>query len=408
MNVPRGDRLGETVRVAFRVLRWTVAGGCLALALTLFYWNRINDPRFFAFLETSAGTTLARVFGWYESPLERPALDKSEHRMTAQERAVKRKIAQILRAQGFEDVFEVSYRDVAFCREIAGMTVHIAPPYLILTDSRVNEVPAHIRALARAYEGFEAHFGPLTQGTKRQQLSHVLLFSDPADYLAYQKRYAVGLENASGFYSPVIDRLVLYEHAYEDHLDEASETLHTIRHEGAHQFLYAGGVHSRHRIENDWLVEGMATYLEGPEAGAVDRGRAVLVARALQRREAIPLGEFIGRRQTEGLLAYKPAELAYSEAWSLVHFLMQDERREAFFAYIKYLRDPANFREVRRQPRIQLLATFLEVSPAELQEQWGAYVERLAAGESAPPGAIEASLPGQTPAWAGATALGPT
>lgn len=380
MTPREGNPTRQIARVALRLVQRMLVWGGLMAAVTLFYWSRIDDPRFYRFLETDAGATMARIFGWYASPLERPPADKTDGQMTAVERSVKLKLEELLRAQGTEGDLQVTYRDVAFCREIPRMTAHVAPPYLILTDSPVDDVPSHVQALARAYEGFQRQFGPLTTSAGRGQLSHVLLFSDPADYRAYQQRYAAGLENTAGFYSPIIDRLVLYQHPHEDPVDEHSETLHTVRHEGAHQFLYAHGVHSGHRVENDWLVEGLATYLEGAEAGAVAPFRAGMVARALQRQGAIPLDEFVGRRQEDGLLAYKPAELAYSEAWTLVHFLMQQERREAFFAYIAYVRDAGNFRAVRKQPRIRILSAFLGISPTELQEQWENYVRKLAAG----------------------------
>lgn len=380
MTQETGNSVRQLVGASLRVARRLVACATLVATLTLFHWSRIDDPRFYAFLDTDTGAALARVFGWYASPMERPSVDKTDDEMTAEERSIKAKIEELLGAEGAERNLRVTYRDVTFCMEVKGMTAHVAPPYLILTDGPPEEVPSHVDALACAHEGFRTHFGRLTTGEGSGQLSHVLLFSDPADYLAYQQQHATGLENSCGFYSPIIDRLVLYEHPNEDSRDVESETLHTVRHEGAHQFLYAHGVHSRHRVENDWLVEGMATYLETSEAGAVAPDRANMIAYALRNERAIPLEDLVGRRQEEGLLAYKPAELAYSEAWSLVHFLMQEERRDQFFDYVVYLRDAKNFGAIRKQPRLGTLAGFLGLSPTELRTQWEAYVQELAAG----------------------------
>ena len=51
------------------------------------------------------------------------------------------------------------------------------------------------------------------------------------------------------------------------------ETLATIRHEGAHQFFHTTGVHSPYRAENEWLVEGLATWCETPVLGVPDPQR---------------------------------------------------------------------------------------------------------------------------------------
>ena len=70
-------------------------------------------------------------------------------------------------------------------------------------------------------------------------------------------------------------------------------------------------------------------------------------------------------------------ELAYSESWALVHFLMQPERRTKFFLYIRYIRDPANFWEARRGPAFDLLARFLDTKPELLAIEWLDYVAKL-------------------------------
>lgn len=383
----------------WRLLRLGVLTVLLAWSFVLLRWNRDEDPRFFAFLETRPGQVLSVLFGWWSSPLDRPSPEKPDAKLSEAERKVKAEMEAELRERvnRARDVAvgyyapRVSYRDVAFRMEFPALHLYVRPPFVVLSDAGTGEVNGLLEVLGSTYRGFTEVFHPLFADVRRDDLIHLLYFRNPADYLAYQKDRAAGMDHTSGFYSPVANRLVLYRQdggppGAED-VEDATETLHTIRHEAAHQFLFAHGVHSRHRIENDWLIEGLAGYCESERVGEADPDQAAQLRAALGAGRLVPLDELVNHRAETGLLGYRGAELAYGQSWSLVHFLMQPERRDAFFDYIRYLRDPKNFRAVKRADRFDLLADRLGMSRPDLHRQWREHVRGLQTNPADVPGA---------------------
>jgi len=315
----------------------------------------------------------------------------------------------------------ISYRDVRFSMEFPGMKFYKRPPYTILTDESWFRVQHVVENLMRLYRQFVLDFGSLFTSADHGRDIQVVFFSDETRYREYERKYAPCMEGSSGFYSPWADRLIVfnqntaqrvararsklakeearYRAAYsnqprvlaqvdtwkqeaERNISQTAEqqTLSTIRHEGAHQLFFSFGVHSVNRIENEWLFEGLATYCETPRIGDKDPTRIRTLHKAMDARKLILLEKIVNLRSEGGLMSLgspEQVELGSAEAWSLVHFLMTPPRKDAFFDYIRYLRDPKNFEEVRDMPRINLLCRFLGLTPEELDEQWRTYVAEL-------------------------------
>jgi hypothetical protein len=356
----------------------------LGAAAVLNRWSHTSDPRFYAFLRTPMGRSIAQVFGWWRSPLEIPSPTKPDKRMTTAERQVKEAIDAALhqrRASATQVMPTVTYRDVAFRMEFPELRLYVHPPFAILSDVSPHEASALIETLVDTHAWFCPIFQPLFTQAYRQDLIHVLYFARPGDYTKYQRDHAKDLVNTAGFYSPAVNRLVLHRQRSDgggNPADASRQTLYTIRHEAAHLFLFAYGVHSFHRIENEWLIEGLACLAETPSPGEADPNRALLLQTAADRGGLIPLPGLVNHRDNRvRLLGYSATELAYSQSWALVRFLIQDESRDAFFAYIKYVRDPKNFQEIRRYDRLTLLARFMGRSPPQLEAEWREYVGRL-------------------------------
>lgn len=453
-------------------LRLSSLCAVLAGVLVLMYWSRIDDPRFYRFLHTAPGQFLARTFRWYGAVPDVPAAEKPESRMSRKERAVKARLVEELRKsmpthrlvfRGGESmtgwVLEerpgevlftetygssgslfmkvgrrrilriepltnappaVTYRDVRFQMEFERMSLYQRPPYTVLTDEDFFRVEKYVQALQDLHAQFVRAFGPLLVHASRGDGIQVLFFSDEDPYRSYQAKYAPRMADSSGFYSPWVDRLVVFDQNASDRIRrlrakvqaeeervrqsrlgaEANEraaawraemerdiarfaeaqTLAALRHEGAHQLLFTYGVHSENRMENEWLVEGLASYCESPRLGDREPVRAAVLRKAAAIGGLMPLADLVNLRSRDGLQALGSAdrvELGYDQAWGLVDFLMQEDRRPRFFAYVEYVRDPRNFREVRGMAAMDLLCRFLETTPAGLRAQWEEYVARL-------------------------------
>ena len=171
----------------------------------------------------------------------------------------------------------------------------------------------------------------------------------------------------------MVNRLVLHRQTGDDFDD----TLAIVRHEASHQFFFTYGVHSQHRVENEWLIEGLACYCEASIFGARDKTQLAILQEGRKFEDRVNLSQLVNHHSTRGLLGYKATEVAYGESWALIHFLMQPERRHHFFSYIRHLRNPANFRQTQCVERIDLLAEFLNMTPAELETESKRYLATL-------------------------------
>jgi len=326
------------------------------------------------------GTACAHVFGWWRSPLECPLPDKRDRNLTPTERNLKRAIEDSVnqRAEAFIDLpYRVSYRDVVFRQEFPDMPLYLYPPYAIISDSPSDETDLVATAIREMHLKFRETFCLLMTQAPEGELIHILFFSAEDEYRDYQDLFAHAMLNTSGFYSPAVNRLVLYRQPASAIENKNGMCLITIRHEAAHQLFFTYGIHSRHRVENEWLIEGLASYCETPRLGGVDPVQLRLLTDSYSQETLIPIAHLVNHRSEGGLLAYKPAELAYAQAWSLVHFLMSDEHRTAFFAYIRYLRSTQSFSEVCKKSRIEILCRHIGISPTQLDQDWTHYVEDL-------------------------------
>jgi hypothetical protein len=448
--------------------------GVLAWVIVLYRWSKVEDPRFYEFVETKPGRIMTQVFNWDRTLPDVPDEEKSESQMTEEERSVKRLLEEELRREApthqliFDDdrimvgrllnqtadavefsesyaangsislwinrrriqsmepltnaLPSISYRDVRFKMEHPEMSFYRRPPYTILTDESFFQVEKTVRTLQNLFRQFVVTFQPLIRWPEREDGIQVLFFSQEPEYAAYQRRYAPHMAGSSGFYSPQIDRLIVFNQKASDqirklqnqieeeynkhrpnalspeglaHLNEwrdqsnrkvtqyaEEQTMAAIRHEGSHQLFFTLGLHSKSRMENEWLIEGLATYCEPPEVGAFDSTRASVLKTALAEGTLIPLEELVNLRSPDGLMSlgsFERIALSYCESWALARFLMQDEYREAFFDYIRFIRETDNLAEIKKQTHYGVLCRSLGLKPEILWERWLVYVNQLAA-----------------------------
>lgn len=450
-----------------RAFFWVRLGIMIALgglALQLLQWNRDMDPRFFRFLSSPPGKALARVMNW-PNLYDQLEMDKPLEEHTEEERVWRQKIetglqetwpthsllltdgsrrdVQIQSLEGprlhVRETFgargrletridrsrirkilpydtplpRVTWRDVRFQMEYPEFDLTYADHYTVLTDAPFYQVSTSVEALEHLREQFLETFGSLIRYPKADESLQLLFFTREAEFRAHQEATAPDLINSVGYYSPLEDRMVLFNHEYSDHAekvrahvkeevgflvqqadspternrlrllqlrledqlrDQASmETLATLRHEGAHHLAYTYGVHSWIHTENAWLVEGLAAYFESPTPGGTVPGYVRLL-RKMEEEDRIPdLARLVAIRLPEAfgseLPDIRPYE-AYALSWSLFRLCMRPATREMFFNYLRTLQNPDDIPGLMKQPRLEMLADALALSPAELESAW--------------------------------------
>ena len=453
------------------LLKLTLLFVALGAAGVYFLARQNIDLRFYRWLDSRSGRTVAQIMGW-SADFELPPIDKPEEEMSEDEIALKRSLeakvasnlpthrikltnGQVLtgritaqtesgirfvksfggsgglaatirrdRIIEMEDLAaeapRIFHRDVTLAREFPRFEFHKRPPYTVLTDENYFRVRRSVQTLSRLHGEFTKVFGSLITQPERGQAIQLLFFKEEKQYSRYADRYAPQLENTSGFYSPKIDRLTVYNQITSDQLRKAKRELirkekrllkeaqndeavnqiklwrsdadrsiqryaedqiqYTLRHEGAHQLFFTYGIHSTHHAENTWLIEGLSVYCEAGRIGDRIPERVALLKKYVDSEQFIDIDRLVSSRSRRGLFVFGKDELvklAYSESWVLVHFLMQPKYRNDFFAYITYIRDPAHVDDIALRPRLEIIASFIGLSDKQLAHQWSTYVRRM-------------------------------
>lgn len=301
----------------------------------------------------------------------------------------------------------ISRRDILFYMEFPGKQFYKSPPYTVMTDESFFAVEHIIKQLQDLYGQITEQFSSLIASSGRRDDVQLLISSSTREYEAYRNRYAPGLKGSSGFYSHGNDRMTVYhqrdadwvkngkkqiaavEKQYEGEsrsdlaresfnqwkinakgelLGEANKVTQTvIRHEGAHQLLFTLGVQNSFQTGRDWVTEGLATYCETTKPGRLNASRIEELKTARAGGLLIPL-------RTLMTASCNGNSLAYAEAWSLTHMLMQPEYRSGFFSYLEWIR---NNPVTPVSNSIQELCRFVSLDPDEFESRWMVYINQL-------------------------------
>ena len=158
------------------------------------------------------------------------------------------------------------------------------------------------------------------------------------------------------------------------------ETERTIRHEGAHQLFYTYGVHSKYHLENLWLLEGLATYCENRYLGQQPEYYVAHLKQSAPLGHLPAFSKLVNFRSGKGFVGLVRADdqgLAYAQSWFLVAYLMKKPHRDAFFDYIRYVREVSHRPSLIDTPRVEVLCRFLGLEVTEFDEQLATEVSRL-------------------------------
>jgi hypothetical protein len=169
--------------------------------------------------------------------------------------------------------------------------------------------------------------------------------------------------NTLGYYSPVSNRIVLYDVTATRQMDW-SVNAETIIHEAAHQTAFNSGIHNRFAQPSRWVAEGLGTMFEA--RGIWDSFRYKSQADRINRYRFEAFKTFAKTRRQAGAMAElissdrffeRDPEGAYAEAWALTFFLAETDPRR----YIEYLRKTASHANFTQRRAPERLADFTAV-----------------------------------------------
>lgn len=143
-----------------------------------------------------------------------------------------------------------------------------------------------------------------------------------------------------GYYSPITNRILMFDAATSGHDWDWTTNASTIIHEAAHQTAFNMGVHSRFGGAPRWVVEGLGTMFEARGVGQsrtypnqpdrINRDRCQAWLKYAQSRRS---RDAIAQLVSSDRMFAADTDGAYAEAWALSFFLMETTPKK----YIEYL-----------------------------------------------------------------------
>jgi hypothetical protein len=142
-----------------------------------------------------------------------------------------------------------------------------------------------------------------------------------------------------GFYSPMSNRIMLYDMGAPANSGNWQQNASVIIHEATHQTAFNTGEHSRYTPPPVWLAEGLAMMFEAP--GVFDAQNHPQLSDRFNRERLRDFRSIESRHRPEVLsdmvASDKPfrinAPAAYAEAWAFTFYLAENEPRK----YAQYL-----------------------------------------------------------------------
>jgi len=168
-----------------------------------------------------------------------------------------------------------------------------------------------------------------------------VIYPREADF--WQQATREGLQRTPGvlgYYSPVTNRILMFDAATTGSGYDWTTNSETIIHEAAHQSAFNTGVHTRFGDPPRWVVEGLGTMFE---ARGVWQSRTYpnQMDRVNRDRLSVWRRYAKGRRQTDAIAQLVASDRifaadpdgAYAEAWALSFFLIESAPKK----YIEYM-----------------------------------------------------------------------
>ena len=291
----------------------------------------------------------------------------------------------------------ITYRDVQFKMEFPDLGFLRSGPYTMLTDADTGRARGLMRKLDKLDVDLRRAFRTLLRPAAGAPDTQVVYVVEKKRFLANRNRFVHDpSQSIAGLYLPEKERLIIYDQlggtgksklpemefvyavpvydraVYRPNMQVfIDETHQTLRHEGAHHFLFKYGIHSDFHAENPWLIEGLACYFESETPGDLVSTYVNALKAGSDYGRFIPLDELVNYRSPDGIMHLEGRfDLSYAQSWALVRMLMRADLRPGFFQYMRFIRNPANLGDLAHRPRIALLADQLGLSISELESRW--------------------------------------
>ncbi len=185
-----------------------------------------------------------------------------------------------------------------------------------------------------------------------------------------------------GYYSPLTNRILMFDASTTDRGWDWTTNASTIIHEAAHQTAFNTGVHDRFADAPRWVVEGLGTMFEArgvwqsrsypQQADRINRGRFnAWLAYSKGRRPSDAIARLVSSDRMFGA----DIDGAYAEAWALSFFLIESMPKK----YIEYLGKTAARPDFAEYPAPKRLQDFTDVFGSDLA-MLNARMQRFFAG----------------------------
>lgn len=166
-----------------------------------------------------------------------------------------------------------------------------------------------------------------------------------------------------GYYSPLTNRVALFDQTGGSRGGDWSQNADTIIHEATHQTAFNTGLHQRFAPQPRWVVEGLATMFEASgvwnsraHTRAGDRVNKGQLAQFRKFESSRPAGALASMLASDRGFEANPLA-AYSEGWAWSYFLMEKEPRN----YAKYLQRLMQIPDFTERTSAQRQADFTAV-----------------------------------------------
>ena len=357
----------------------------LISVLTAIISNRKTQP-FYSWIEgtriESYGNFVAGLIIEQKVSMQ---VDATNDPLTEEEEAEFKKLAETHKINLKET--DLQPRDKRLLLEYPLHTPIVKGKYLILSDAHSQETQKFAPALDKLFVNFVTEMHDCGISDTVESRPHICFFKNRAAYMNATRKNSKGFHDSLGYFSPVKNCIFFFsrkssiegleamekfdthrqkskenyqgdqldnylavirreEQKYLKKLDE--ETLCTLRHEGTHQLAHMYGLHSTRGFEKRWLTEGLAQYFETEEPGMPRPQKKSMLVTYMHEGKLFNWEKLINNDEETFLSnGNKHRQLAYSQSWLLVRYLMKNHKKE-FFNFIKYkkntgvLDDPVN------------------------------------------------------------------
>lgn len=375
----------------FKYLRYLVYGSyvisviLLLSVLTAIVSNRKTQP-FYGWIEGSRVESYGHfIAGLIIEQKVSMQVDATNDPLSEQEIEDFEKLAK-KHSIDLKDV-KLNPRDKRLLLEYPNHSPLIRGKYLILSDAHSQETQLFAPSLDELYVNFITQMNDCGLSDSVESRPHICFFKNRAAYLNATKKNSKGFHDSLGYFSPVKNCIYFFSRKssiegleamskFETHRDRSkenytgdqldkyltvirreemkylnkldSETLCTLRHEAAHQLAHMYGIHSSRGFEKRWLTEGLAQYFETEVPGDARPQKKSMLISFMHDGKLFSWDKLINSDEDTFLSnGNKHRQLAYSQSWLLVRFLMKSHRKE-FFSFIRtkkntgVLDDPVN------------------------------------------------------------------